>query len=236
VIVAAAVCPHPPLLFRELTGQQDVAAELRAACLSVVGAAISASPDLVVVVGGAVESAAWDASLPVGVRGFGTTGPRDGPGLPLSLAVGKRLLLEAGWSGPVQMTAVGWTASLDEVTQVAEKLAGRPERIALVVLGDGSARRGEKAPGYIDDRAFPFDEAIGRSLASGDPDALLGLDPTLAEELMVGGRAAFQTLASVVRLQESRPKAEVVYVDDPFGVMYFVALWNLAEEAGSSIS
>jgi hypothetical protein len=233
VIVAAAVCPHPPLLFRELSGQADVAGDLRAACVSAIRAATGEGAEAVAVVGGADRSQAWDPALPAGVRRYGTTGDREEPGLPLSLGVGTRLLRESGWDGPVELLTVRWDAEPDEVAEAASRLAAGPDRIALLVLGDGSCRRGDKAPGYVDERAFPFDEATGRALASGDVRALLDMDSALAEELMVGGRAAFQVLAAAVRRQGGQPRATMLLQQDPFGVMYYVALWRL-DPAGAT--
>ena len=50
MVVAAAVCPHPLLMFRELGGAVDPVAEARAASLAAV-AAVAAAADEVVVVG-----------------------------------------------------------------------------------------------------------------------------------------------------------------------------------------
>ncbi|HET7358218.1 MAG TPA: hypothetical protein VFJ09_16245 [Nocardioidaceae bacterium] len=227
MIRAAAVCPQPPLLFRELAGTHDAAAALREACHRAVADVLAASPDAVVVVGGGEASASWDAALEPGPGVFG--GP---PGtargrLPLSLAVGRRLLAEAGWAGPVELRAVAWGASRAEVEQLGEQLASREDDIVLLVLGDGSARRGDKAPGYVDERAFGFDAETGRALAEGDPAGLLDQDAGLADELMAGGRAAFQVMAAAVRAQGGAPQAKVGYSDDPFGVMYVVATWRM---------
>jgi hypothetical protein len=228
VITAAALCPHPPLLFRELTGSEDVAAPLRAACRAAVQAATAGRPDTAVVAGAADVARAWDPGLTPEVRRFGTTGPREPAGLPLSLGVGVRLLAEAGWDGPVERVSLTWDADKDEVERLARTLADRPDEAVLVVLGDGSARRGEKAPGYLDDRSFGYDERTGRALADGDAQALLDLDPVLADELMVLGRPAFQLLGAVALAQGSVPRPTMHYQDDPFGVMYFVADWQLA--------
>ncbi|HET9861474.1 MAG TPA: hypothetical protein VFQ19_16980 [Nocardioidaceae bacterium] len=224
MIAAAAACPHPPLLFRELTGEQDVAAEIRAACHAALTSAIAVAPDVVVVVGGDRRTASWDPGLAPEVRGFGTTDPRPvSPGLPLSLGVASRLLVETGWHGPVRMHAVACDAGREEVDALAAEVASAGERVAVLVMGEGSARRGEKAPGYIDERAFGFDEATGRALRSGDLTALAAMDPGLAAELMVTGRAPFGVLAAAVSGAPAR--AEVLYQDDPWGVMYFVASW-----------
>ena len=51
MITAAAFCPHPLLMFRELGGIADPVADLRAACLAAV-ASVAGAADEVVVVGG----------------------------------------------------------------------------------------------------------------------------------------------------------------------------------------
>jgi len=233
MIAAAAVCPHPPLLFRELSGLEDIAGDLRAACLSAIASATSTDPEVVVVVGGADVTETWDVRLAPDIAKFGTTAARPaGSGLPLSLGVARRLLDESRWRGAVELHSIAWDASAAEVTSVADKIAARDERIALLALGDGSARRGDKAPGYVDERAFPFDEATGRALAEGDADALMHMDAALAEELMVGGRAAFAVMATAVHQagvheKGAKPRTTVLYQDDPWGVMYYVATWQL---------
>ena len=43
------------------------------------------------------------------------------------------------------------------------ELADEPGRVLVLVMADGSARRGEKAPGYLDERAFAYDRETGRT-------------------------------------------------------------------------
>lgn len=230
MIVAAVVCPHPPLLLRELGGAEDAVPDLRAACAAALAGALGHRPDAVVVVGGGDETAVWDPSLPVGVRRFGTTVAADTAVLPQSLGVGRRLLDEAGWDGPVRMHTVSWDADAAEVADTARALgpARSEERLVLLVLADGSARRGEKAPGHLDERSLGFDDETARALAGGDATALTGIDAELAAELMAAGRAALGVLGEAVLRQGDAPRAEVLYRDDPFGVDYVVALWSLA--------
>ena len=177
MISAAVLLPHPPLLLRELGGTQDPVASLRAAAVAAVRSAV-AGASAVVVVGGHDEDGDWPADAADDVRRFGTTGVHPSrPGLPTSLAVGRRLLQEAGWDGPVELVAARWHADPGPVAALAERLGDRPDGTVLLVLGDGSARRGEKAPGYLDERAFGFDDAVAAALAGGDAAALRDLDP-----------------------------------------------------------
>jgi hypothetical protein len=100
----------------------------------------------------------------------------------------------------------------------------------LLVLGDGSACRGVKAPGYDDPRAEPFDKTVAEALATADAGALLGLDPGLAGELRVAGRAPWQVLAGAARAHPgARPwTGDLLYEAAPYGVAYFVASWTRA--------
>ncbi len=227
MIVTAVVCPHPPLLLGALGGAQDPAAELRAVCLRAIGSALAQDPDVVVVVGGAAETRAWDEALPLGVRRFGTTAAPDGEALPQSLAVARRLLDEAGWRGEVRMLTVAWQADAAVVAEVAGKLLADQQRSVLLVLADGSARRGEKAPGHLDERAYPFDDEVARALGEGDAAALTALDSELAAELMVQGRAPYSVLGETVAAQGWPVRARLLYRDDPFGVSYVVAVWEM---------
>jgi hypothetical protein len=45
--------------------------------------------------------------------------------------------------------------------------------VGVVALGDGSARRSEKAPGYVDPRAAAHDADVAAALAGGDAEGLL---------------------------------------------------------------
>jgi hypothetical protein len=222
------LCPHPPLLFRELVGQRDVAAELRDACRTAARRVTASAPDRVVVAGPADTTRSWDPDTVPDVRQFGTVGPRNPTGLPPSLGVGVRLLEEAGWTGPVELLGVAGAATPAELEKLAQDLVAGADRVALLLLGDGSTRRGQTAPGYIDERAFGFDEQTGRALADGDASALVEMDVALAEDLMVHGRPTFQLLGLVAATHDAQPRADLTYQDDPFGVMYFVAHWDLA--------
>ncbi|WP_068114614.1 hypothetical protein [Nocardioides dokdonensis] len=101
-------------------------------------------------------------------------------------------------------------------------LSARPT--AVLVVGNGSARRSEKAPGHLDERAVAYDSELEKALRGGDVEALRGLDRGLAAELMVGHVDGFARLAELLIPGAA---AEVDYADDPFGVQYWVMRWSL---------
>jgi hypothetical protein len=113
VLIAAAVCPHPPLLIPEVSGPgaaaaggsagaaaaaaaggQSGLAALRAACDAAVAELVAARADLIAVVGGATRVTQYPGSAAGSLRTFGVpylvgTGE---PVLPLSLTIGRWLL------------------------------------------------------------------------------------------------------------------------------------------------
>ena len=144
------------------------------------------------------------------------------PALPPGPGIGAYLLDQAGYRGERLI----WSVSADEPVAGCRKLgadlAGRDTRTGLLVIGDGSARRGPRAPGHFDERAAAFDAAAQEAVRAGDPRALLDLDPGLARDLMATGRAAWQVLAGALEGCTSL-SVEVPYAGDPFGVAYLVA-------------
>jgi aromatic ring-opening dioxygenase LigB subunit len=103
-------------------------------------------------------------------------------------------------------------------------LAARAERVALLVMGDGSACRTVKAPGYLDDRAEAFDAAAAHALGTADPGALIALDALLAYELKAAGRAPWQVLAGAG--EGAGLRGQLLYEDATYGVGYLVATWS----------
>ncbi|CAM5593828.1 Catalytic LigB subunit of aromatic ring-opening dioxygenase OS=Streptomyces gougerotii OX=53448 GN=GCM10010227_21760 PE=4 SV=1 [Streptomyces diastaticus subsp. diastaticus] len=81
-----------------------------------------------------------------------------------------------------------------------------------------------KAPGYLDERAAPFDEAVAKALGTADTTALAALDPALAEEVGAAGRAPWQVLAGAAA--EAGLTGELLHDEAPYGVGYFVAAWS----------
>jgi len=95
------------------------------------------------------------------------------------------------------------------------------DRVGLLVMADGSARRSPRAPGYLDPRAAAFDAALERAVRGGDLGPLRAMDQALARELLAAGRPGWQVLAGA--MPGRVPATEILYADDPFGVFYLVA-------------
>jgi hypothetical protein len=230
-LLAAAVCPHPPLIVPEVAaGAAGELDELRTACHEAVARLLATEPDVVCILGSAAHredfSFPYRASfgtwgVPVEAH-LGEPGPST-PALPLSVAVGVWLLRRARPTS-CRVVTVDAAAPPVDCARLGEELT-RAGRVALLVMGDGSACRHEKAPGYFDPRAEPFDATVTKALAAADPAALLALDPVLADELMVAGRAPWQVLAGAAL---GPFRGEIHYDGAPYGVQYTVASWEPA--------
>jgi hypothetical protein len=229
VLVAAAVCPHPPLLVPGVgAGASGELDGLRAACDAAVDDLTATTPDVVVVVGcapavGPFPPGAWGSLAGYGVRV--PVGAGEGPAsLPLPLTLGRWLLDRRSVTLPTVLFGVEPETSPDRCLALGEALADRAGRVALLVMGDGSARRSAKGPGYLDPDAEPFDAAVEAALAAADVAALTALDPERAARLLVAGRAPWQVLAGAAG--GSSWSGAVTWSGAPYGVTYLVATWR----------
>ncbi|MEC3997552.1 class III extradiol dioxygenase subunit B-like domain-containing protein [Actinacidiphila sp. DG2A-62] len=265
MLVAAAVCPCPPLLVPEVAaGAASELDALRRACADAIGVLAASRPERLVVIGpaerpsrgvfppgaagsfrafgvdldvtlgeaeagaadgaeAAADSGTEDGSGPGAETGAAGGAPAQAPPLPPSLAVAAWLL--RGWkAAPVEGLGVGEQLEPDRCAAAGRAVAGSAERVALLVMGDGSACRTVKAPGYLDERAESFDAEIARALGSADVGALAALDPELALELQAAGRAPWQVLAGAA--EEAHLGGELLHESAPYGVGYFVSSWT----------
>ena len=189
--------------------------------------------DEVVVIGSA-DQTAWFVEGSVGtLSSFGirldvTLGrgePASFASLPLSLTIGAWLLSRQEFAGGVSAVSIATDYPLSTCIEMGEQIARETSpKTALLVMGDGTARRSEKAPGYIDSRADDFDQTIATALREGSPSQLLELSDELATELMAAGRSAWQVAAAAMGTDSTWSSA-LIDRDDPYGVMYFVAQW-----------
>ena len=245
MIVAAAFCPQPPLLHPTLLGSdgQEMGAALRVACADALSRVQTLQPDAVLVLGRA-DAPSGAAADPVEATGYGQSevaefGPGDagdligyggsvrvgfhGPPtpdaarLPLAHTLGAWLLDEAGFAGH----RVGVVAGRRSPHLESAGPDGR--RWALLVMGDGSARRTEKSPGWYDPAAVAFDDGVIAALTSGDGSALLDLDLAVGDRVLAAGLPSWRAAGAI--LENTPMTARLHYADAPFGVMYVVASW-----------
>jgi hypothetical protein len=221
-LASIAFVPMAPLLIPEVAGgSAALDQELRAASLDVVARALASGPDEVVVVAAVPTPGSWTESSTWDFAGFGVaripTDPR--MRLPWPLGIGAWLLDECGWNGSRRYVGV-------DRSTAAEALPDERVR-SIVVVGDGSARQSERAPGHLDERAERYDDAVADLLARGDVVGLSELDDALATDLMCGAPPAWRWIAALID-GEPVTDAELVTHAAPYGVGYFVALWSFA--------
>ncbi len=208
---AVAVCPQAPGLVPAVG--QGIAAELadvRAACFAALGSILATDPDRVVVIGD--DGQGWDESAGGSFRGFGTDVRAGGPDLvlPDGLTVGAWLLDSAGWRG--RRTYV----SHPDVVESGE-------RVAVLVMADGSARHRMLAPEWTDTDGRAFDAAIAGALADGEASALASLDARSANEFHASGVEGLIAVGEIC--EGAHIEARLHYDGAPFDVGYWVADW-----------
>ena len=141
------------------------------------------------------------------VRGRGRSTPRTrgtfaGFGLPLEVGLGPGATARSScprrWPSALGCCT---TPSADEATARAYAVADpsdpelrgwdgtQDEDVAAVLLGEGSARRTLKAPGYLDPRAEPFDAAVADALRQGRSAAAARPRRPRSELLQTGARS-----------------------------------------------
>jgi hypothetical protein len=224
--LTVAFCPHPPLLVPAVAGMSSPAiSALRAAVQHAVQTVLEQEPDVVVVVGAGVRGVRFGPGDAGDLRGFGVdvevpfAGPvrPGGRRLPLAHTLGAWLLEQCGHTG----TRLG--VGPDDLT---DALSDLPGAVAILAMGDGSARRSEKAPGALDPAAAPFDARVAAALAAADSAALAALDRAEGDRLLAAGTPVWRAVGAA--LAGHLITGELRYDEAPFGVGYLVAQWRTA--------
>lgn len=197
-----AFLPTTPMLLPELaTGAAEELSALRDAAMAAVDEVCAAARRVAVLVPGEGEYPLESWS----VRGFGLD---VGDGSPQPLPVGIAGWLLAGRPAQVVGSATARLYGFDGV----------------LVMGDGSTTRTDKAPGHFDPRAIPFDDGVRTAIADGDAKALARLDTALAAQVGSDAAPLWQMLARNVA---SVDQASLLATEDRYGVFYLVATWRV---------
>ena len=219
-----AFCPQPPLLLPAVAGTPSVElGELRAAVSAAVQTLLEEGPEVVVVVGHGADGERFGPGDAGDLRGLGVDlelpfagwARPGGRRTPVAHAIGAWLLDQAGHTG--SRLGVG-------PDDLRTALSDVPGPVGVLAMGDGSARRSEQAPGYLDPAAGPFDAAVAAALAAGDPAALAALDPAEGERLLAAGVPVWRAVGAA--LDGLAIEARLLYDEAPFGVGYPVATWR----------
>jgi len=143
MIIAAALCPAPPLLLPALPVPHEVLPELRIACADAVGELVAAGPDLVAVVGPAETTEAWD---PVRADRAGFVCAWAWPGW-----VGRAGLAGRAWAGRAGLGGVvadiAWCRKAGCSTRAGSRVAGELRSVAGEEPGGGCAQLGKELAG-----------------------------------------------------------------------------------------
>ncbi|HVT65688.1 MAG TPA: hypothetical protein VHD81_11075 [Mycobacteriales bacterium] len=217
---AVGFVPAAPLLVPQVAGgSAHLDAELRGACREVAKRLVGVAAAAITVVAPVATAKAWPAEATWGFEGFGVprrpADPR--PRLPWSLGIGDWLLDDIGWTGARNYVGVSDDGSAPSAASGD----------ALLVVGDGSARRTEKAPGHLDDRAEGFDASIAAAIRDGNVAALGGLDPELAADLLCAGAPVWRWVANAIG-SATVTESELLADTAPYGVGYFTGWWRLS--------
>lgn len=242
VLLTAVLMPETALLVPGAAGTAEVLTDERSAVLDGLRDLVTAGPSRVVVVAAAARSAALPGPLRPSLAAAGIDGqptwsapPADGPAVGLcdvGPAVALLALRAAGWSGETSVLLVGPEPdALRTAGQGLEELGGLdgPDKVALVLVGSLSARRGPGAPLPEDDRAHPTDDAVLRDLLDLGPDArarLAAFPAALAEDLAISAWAPWQVLVRAVARDGRRWRGDLRLASVPLGATCAVVVWG----------
>lgn len=251
MLIAVAVVPGPPAFVPELMGSAaHELDDLRQAADSAVSRAVSDlvaasgdssssdSPQVQLVVVGAGQPGEFNAAGPVAFGSFGceiaipalVDGERTEPRLPTPLMVARYLASRDVGTHPEHAdlwASARWiTTNGADATVLGEQLRDVYTRVVLILVADGAACHGPKAPRAEDSRAPAYDDEVWAALASGEPGRLAKIDAELGQELGASGPLVWPVLSTAA----GDGVGEVLWRGAPYGVGWVVAAWRPAVE------
>jgi hypothetical protein len=186
------------------------------------------------------------------------------PVLPLPLTIGSWLLDQAGGARPggagapgrgrpdgaaqprprlpgrpnalgrLQLRAVAAGLPPADCLRLGAEIAAMAPRVALLAMGDASARKAIGVHGAADPAAERYDAEVAAALAAADPGRLASLDPALDGELLIAGRAAWQVLAGAAGGAALHGQLRCAVA--PFDVSYLVASWAAGQPSPAPLA
>ena len=227
MIIGAVFIPSAPLILADVD-VEGLLDDVRAASIELLSEFLPDTQQIIAI--GSADQTVWFDEGGVGTsRGLG--GIADyaiGSGtqeLPLSLTVAAFALSAAGADQPTVALSVGKQTSNADRALLAQEVAERAAELPtlLLVVGDGSATRTEKAPGYIQPDALNFDSVVSAAIAAADFQTLVEIPQEQADRLWCQGLPAWQVAAFA---GQELKQGELVLETAPFGVNYLVASWR----------
>jgi len=214
---------------------------LREAADQVLSRALDSSPAAVqVVVVGPGLPGEYNAAGPVSFASFGRAvvvpalveGQQGDPELPTPMMVARYLAsrdLAAHPEHAQLWAAARWiTTSGPDATALGERLGRDRAPVVLILVADGAACHGPKAPRAQDDRAQAYDDGVCAALASGQPGRLDQIDVDLGDELGATGQRIWPVLVAAAG---GDGIGEVLWSGAPYGVGWAVASWRRPGES-----
>jgi hypothetical protein len=117
------------------------------------------------------------------------------------------------------------TTSGGEAVALGAQLAEDGTGVGLILVADGAACHGPKAPRAEDARATGYDQSVCAALASGEPSRLAEIDAGLGDELGASGSQVWPVLVAATAGDRV---GEVLWAGAPYGVGWAVASWTAA--------
>lgn len=253
MLITTAIVPGPPAFVVELTGSAaHELGDLRDATDRVLSRALS---DLVAVSAGSPSSGSGSGSVQLVVVGPGQPGEYNAAG-PVSFAsFGRDFAVPALVDGqpadrelPTPLLVARYLAGRDIATHpeheqlwasarwittsggnssaLGEQLRANSTGVGLILVADGAACHGPKAPRAQDSRAQAYDDEVWAALASGQPSRLAQIDADLGQELGATGSQVWPVLVAAADTADVELTGEVLWAGAPYGVGWAVASWR----------
>jgi hypothetical protein len=118
------------------------------------------------------------------------------------------------------------TTNGENATALGEQLAASGSAVALILVADGAACHGPKAPMAQDARAEAYDDEVWAALAGGQLSLLAQVDAELGSALGASGAQVWPVLVAAAGESDARGIGEVLWAGAPYGVGWAVAGWR----------